>query len=141
MSWVIEITHVPVAPVDEDAWEQLEILREEEEAHEYGAPPSKPLRRLYDRLSLRFPCILEDANSPWADGPLINNFGDQLATVGLIVSRMEDALPFVIETATDMGFTVFDAGAEEIFRPKGWQPPEMPPAAFETRKPWWKLWW
>jgi hypothetical protein len=119
MSWVIEITHVPVASVDEDAWEQLETLREEEEAHEYGEPPSEPLRRLYDRLTLKFPCIMEDPNSPWADGPLINDFGDKLATVGVIVSRMEEALPFVIETATDMGFTVFDAGAEEIFRPKG----------------------
>jgi hypothetical protein len=77
------------------------------------------LRRLYDRLTLKFPCIMEDPNSPWADGPLINDFGDKLATVGVIVSRMEEALPFVIETATDMGFTVFDAGAEEIFRPKG----------------------
>lgn len=141
MSWVIEITHVPVAAALEDAWHQLDELREEEDAREYGSPPSEPLRRLHDRLTERYPCIMEDSNSPWSDGPFINDFGDKLATIGIITSRIEDALPFVIETAIEMGMTVFDPGDEQIHRPKDWTAPaEWSLPASKPPKPWWRFW-
>ena len=149
MSWVVEITHVPVADTLDEAWDQLDELREEESGREYGAPPSEPLRQLYERLTAKFPCILVDSDSPWSDGPLINNFGDKLATIGIVVSQMEEALPFVIDTATGMGMTVFDAGDEQIHRPKGWRPPvesvsSAPIASASSaptpRKPWWRFW-
>ncbi len=141
MSWVVEITPVTVAPDWEGAWDQLEDLRDQEASHEYGAPPSEPLRRLYERLTERFPCILEEPDSPWADGPFINDFGDRLATIGIITSRIEDALPFVVETATEMGCTVFDPGDNQIHRPKNWQPPRdwaLPQS--RKSKPWWRFW-
>lgn len=141
MSWVVEITHVPVAAALDEAWLQLDELREEEDAREYGDPPSEPLRKLYDRLTERFPCIMEDSTSPWSDGPLINNFGGKLATIGIVTSRIGDALPFVIETATNMGMTVFDAGDEQIHRPVGWKPPLEWSLPVPTRaKPWWRFW-
>jgi len=120
MSWVVEIVSVPVADEIDDAWEQLAELREEEDAREYGSAPSEPMNELYRRLTARYPCITESPESPWSDGPLINNFGDKLTTVGIIVSQIEQTLPFVVETATEMGFTVFDAGDERIYRPKNW---------------------
>lgn len=143
MSWVIEIVSVPVADDTDDAWDQLEELREVEDAREYGTPPSEPMHELYRRLSARYPCITENPDSPWSDGPLINNFGDKLTTIGIISSRIEDTLPFVVETATEMGFTVFDAGDERIHRPKNWRAPAVRRPMPESPPPprrWWQFW-
>ena len=143
MSWTIEIVTSDIPYDDEDAWLLLEELREEDDQHEYGDPPSPELAELCRRLTARYPCITEtdDPASPWADGPLINNFGDKMATLGIVTSRMEEALPFVIETATEMGFTVFDAGDETIHRPKGWKrPPQSPIPATPPSRPWWRSW-
>jgi hypothetical protein len=141
MSWVIEIVSVPVADDPAEAWEQLEELRDEAAEREYGTPPGAEMLELYHPLSARYPCIMEDENSPWSDGPLINNLGDRITTLGFISSGMTEALPFVIDTATEMGFTVFDAGDEKIHRPKGWRPPVRPrPAEPGPERPWWKFW-
>ena len=121
MSWVIEIVSVPVADDTDDAWDQLGELREVEDAREYGTPPSEPMNELYRRLTARYPCITENPESPWSDGPLINNFGDKLTTIGIVGSQLDETLPFVVDTATGMGFTVFDAGDERIYRPKNWR--------------------
>ena len=146
MSWTIEIATGEFSADDVEAWEELESLRDEEDQREYGEPPSADMKVLYDRLTAKYPCIMEDPNSPWSDGPLINNFGDKLATLGFVSSGMADAHPFVIETATELGFTVFDAGDEKIHRPAGWQPPptKFGSSATETdvpfRRPWWRFW-
>jgi hypothetical protein len=144
MSWVVEIVIVPVADDPNEAWEQLEELREEEVQREYSTPPSPPLHELYSRLTARYPCIIEDPNSPWSDGPLINNFGEKIATLGISVSRMTDVLSFVVKTATEMGFTVFDGGDETIHRPQGGKPPAewSIPKPAPQRRPWTlqKLW-
>lgn len=140
MSWTIEIVTVPIADDPGEAWAQLEELREEADEREYGAPPSDELAELYRRLTARYPCIMEDPESPWADGPLINNFGEAIATIGIMTSRIAEALPFVIETATEMGFTVFDAGDERIHRPKGWKPPLAWSIPKTEPRPWWRFW-
>ena len=141
MSWTIEIVCVPVPDDPEEAWAFLEDLRDEAAEREYGAPPSPELEDLYRRLAARYPCITEDPESPWSDGPLINNFGDKIATLGFVKSGMTEALPFVIATATGMGFTVFDAGDEAIHRPKGWQPSVPWSTALPAEaRPWWKFW-
>ena len=140
MSWTIDITFEPVPADTERAWELLDRLREEEEKREYGSPPSDRMRELYSRLVAKYPCITEDERSPWADGPLINDFGEKLTTVGVITSRIEDSLPLIIETATDMGFTVFDPGDEAIHRPRGWVAEYPMDSAQAARKPWWKFW-
>jgi hypothetical protein len=103
------------------------------------------MEKLYRQLSERFPCITEEPDSPWSDGPLRDNFGRDMATVGISYSRVEATLPFVIESATQMGCTVLDGTDEKIHRPVGWSPsPDN-----ETRttleqspeqRPWWKVW-
>jgi hypothetical protein len=140
VSWTIDITYEPVAADTKRAWKQLDALREEEEAREYGTLPSGRMLELYGRLVARYPCITEDPSSPWSDGPLIYDFGDKLTTVGVVTSRIEDALPVIIETATDMGFTVFDPGDEAIHRPKGWQAPVETNREGTSKKPWWMFW-
>jgi hypothetical protein len=141
MSWVIEIADGDFPADTELAWELIEQLRDEEEQREFGSPPSERMLALYQKLTARYPCITEDPGSPWADGPLINDFGERLAAVGFITSGMAQALPFAIETATEMGFTVFDGGNETIHRPKGWQAPiEDLLSTKRGSKPWWKFW-
>lgn len=146
MSWTIEIASGAFSPDDAEAWEELEDLRDEAEEREDGAPPSGDMRALYERLTARYPCIMEDPSSPWSDGPLINNFGDRLTTLGFVSSGMAEAYPFVIATATKMGFTVFDAVDEKIHRPEGWRAPsggwesQVSDVSPESRRPWWKLW-
>ena len=55
--------------------------------------------------------------------------------------RLTEALPLVIQTATEMGFTVFDGGDDAIHRPKGWrEPTEIALSQTRSSKPWWNLW-
>jgi hypothetical protein len=104
--------------------------------------PSADMRALHDRLTARYPCITVDPdNGPWSDGPLINNFGRRSATLGLSFSRVSEVLPFLITTATEMGFWVLDAQEELVHLPGGvtiapGSPPERPPSV----KSWWQFW-
>ena len=139
MSWVVEIVSGEVPAETNAAWEFLEDVREEDELREERPEPSPEMFALYRRLTARYPCIMEDPSSPWSDGPLINNFGDKISAVGIVTSRIEEALHFVIESATDMGFTVFDGGDEAIHRPKGWRP-SLEQSFSQSRRPWWQFW-
>jgi hypothetical protein len=146
VSWTIEIASGAFSADEAEAWDELEFLREEDEQREYGTPPSAEMNALYERLTAKYPCITEDPNSPWSDGPLINDFGDKLTTLGFVSSGMAEAYPFVIATATGMGFTVFDAADEKIHRPTGWQPTVPSERTTESssipqsHRPWWKVW-
>jgi hypothetical protein len=141
MSWTVDIVTVPIADDVDRAWTQLAELKNEASAREYGAAPSDVLGALCRQLTARYPCLTEHPDSPWSDGPLINNFGDKLATIGIITERISEVLPFVIETATAMGLTVFDAGDERIHRPRGWEPrPAGSTREAITQHPWWRFW-
>ena len=73
--------------------------------------------------------------------PFINDVRDKLATIGIITSRIKDVLPFVVETATEMGMRVFDPGDSQVHRPKGWKAPIEWSLPSSTRvKPWWRFW-
>lgn len=139
MSWLVEIVAGPVPSQIDAAWEFLEELRDECDLHEEPSELSQEMMELYRRLTARYPCIMENSDSPWSDGPLINNFGEKLTAVGIVTSRIAEALPFLIQTATSMGFTVFDGGDEMIHRPKDWKRSELvkldPPSS-----PWWRFW-
>jgi hypothetical protein len=95
---------------------------------EYGSPPGDHFVPLYERLVARYPCITtpKGEDSPWSDGPLINNFGKKHAIIGISYSRVGEALPFVVETATQMGFTVYDAQDEKFHRPVSGSPNPKP---------------
>jgi hypothetical protein len=104
-------------------------------------PPSAAMQELHRRLTARYPCITQDPDGPWSDGPLINNFGQHSATLGISYSRVDDVLPFVIGEATTMGFWVFDAQEEAVHLPGGGTlRPEHPPSAGISRRAWWQFW-
>ena len=114
MSYTIDIV-ADAMPRDKEAWLLIHALREELYAH--AGNPSPRLRALHDALTAKYPCITTDSNGPWSDGPLINDFGQKMAILGIGVSRVREVLPFVIRTATAMGFTVLDAQDQKIHRP------------------------
>ena len=58
-----------------------------------------------------------DEEGVWSDGPLWNDFGHRAALLGMIWSRVEDVLPFLVRTANSLSLTVFDWGGPSIYRP------------------------
>lgn len=119
MSYDIAICTPPIPGDDATAWRQLDELIDSQ-----GQPPSV-FRELHDALTTRHPCISAlpddrvDEDGVWSDGPLWNDFGHRAAVLGVVYSRAEEVLPFLIETAIGLGLTVFDWGGRTIYRPKG----------------------
>lgn len=138
MSYTFDITSEPVPDDESEAWEALGELRDSEDFDE----PGTHFLALYEKLVAKYPCITtpEGENSPWSDGPLLNNFGQKHAILGISFSRVQDALPFIIQTANEMGFTVFDPQDEKIHRPINWTPSPKSTVPEITTKPWWKVW-
>ena len=131
MSYTLDIVSAPLPQKDREAWLLIHALRAELYAHS-GAPSSE-MRELHDRLTARYPCICVNESGPWSDGPLINNFGEKMAILGISYSRVAEVLPFVVETATAMGFTVLDAQADRIHRPSG-------ATSAASSANWWQFW-
>lgn len=143
MSYVVTITSLPLPDNDEEAWERFAEI-DEANAGTFGSP-GPVIEKLYKQLSDRYPCIIVAPDNPWTDGPLRNNYGRDMAAVGIIYSRVGEVLPFVIETATRLGCAVLDGQDDKIHRPVGWQPSAKADATTEKnqsplRKPWWKIW-
>lgn len=105
-------------------------------------PPSAEFVELHRRLTERYPCICDDddSDSPWSDGPLINNFGQKVGGVGLQFPRVDEALPFVIKTATDLGFWVYDRQVSEVHLPNGGILRPIEKQCQKPSKPWWQFW-
>jgi hypothetical protein len=106
-----------------------------EEHGKHVEPPSARMRELHGRLTARYPCICDDEHGPWSDGPLIENFGQRIATLGVVYSRADEVIPFLISTSTGMGFWVFDPQAEIVHLPGG---VVLRPAG--AAKSWWQFW-
>ena len=145
MSYTLDIWARAFPASDDDAWElRNELLAEQETAFDPAKPfepASAELGELHKRLIARFPCICDDERGPWADGPLINDFGQGSATVGIVFSRVEEVVPFVIETATGMGMHVFDGQDGVIHRPAGYMPmASTTPRTIRDPRKWWQFW-
>ena len=116
MSYNIAICTQPIPGNDGEAWRAIEGLIEAK-----GEPP-EAFRELHDRLTAKYPCIctLSDDDvddGVWSDGPLWNDFGHRAAVLGLVYSRVEEVLPFLVKTANDLGLVVFDWAGPNIYRP------------------------
>jgi hypothetical protein len=122
MSYNVAICTPPISSDDAAAWEQLDEL-----INTQGPPPSV-FRELHDGLTARYPCICTlpddrvDEQGVWSDGPLWNDFGHRAAVLGVVYSRAEEVLPFLVETAIGLDLTVFDWGGPNIYRPEEVRP-------------------
>jgi len=82
-------------------------------------PVSDRIRAYVDALLARWPAITEDdgVDSPWADGPMIDNaFGDCIY-FSMVWSRAEEASAFAARTAADHGLVCYDPQAETLRPP------------------------
>ena len=143
MSYVVEIITVEPPKSYEDALIVRDDLSEARDAR--GGDPfeaaSPQMAELHRRLTARYPCICDDSDGPWSDGPLINNFGQDVATLGISYSRVAEVLPFLVTTANEMGFWVLDCQDEVLHLPGG---DAVRPASGEGatlhRRRWWEFW-
>ncbi len=82
------------------------------------------LRTLHDTITSVYPCLssFDDSDDgiddcPWSDGPLIDNFGAQMGTIGLTGNKVGRVASFIRYCATTLGLTVFDEQEGKIFQP------------------------
>jgi hypothetical protein len=78
--------------------------------------------KFHDEITKIFPCICslpdnEVDNGVWCDGPLIGNFKTNGPVIGFVFSKVEEALPVVVESALKMGLCVLDWQAEMVYTP------------------------
>lgn len=120
MSYNVTISRNNVSNYDKQAWAELDALYEKEDlATEQG----QDFLDLIEKLKINFPCIcdLQDNevdDGAWSDGPLSNNAGKDLTTLGVVFSQVDNVIPFLIKTANDNDFVVFDPQTGIISRPK-----------------------
>ena len=117
MSYNVAVCIPPIPAEDKAAWQVVDGIISAE-----GTPPPV-FRELHDMLTARYPCICTppdhrvDEEGVWSDGPLWNDFGHRAAVLGIIWSRVDEVLPFLVRTANSLGLVVFDWGGPTIYRP------------------------
>ena len=117
MSYNVAVCTLPISLDDETAWAALDDLIDKA-----GDAP-EVFRTLHDRLTARYPCISSLADEDvddgvWSDGPLWNNFGHRAAVLGVVFPRVKEVLPFLVNTANELGLVVFDWASPSIYRPR-----------------------
>ena len=117
MSYTISITRNDIPKNDKQAWKFLEEIYQTD-----SGKPSKDFIDLIKRLTKKYPCICDLSEAQvddgvWSDGPLVNNAGDKITTLGVVYSQVENVIPFIIETSNTLGFVVFDRQTGLINRP------------------------
>ena len=120
MSYSLVFTRNEIPSDDQEALEWIQTQFDAYYADERPAHPK--FKELHDALTARFPCVCslsddEIDDGAWSDGPLINNFSHDLAMVAFPFSRVEDVLPFTIQTAVGLSCSVLDLQDMTVHRP------------------------
>jgi hypothetical protein len=116
VSYNVAICTPPIPETDDAAWAAVDSLIDAK------GPKPAVFEELYGRLTSKYPCICTlsddrvDDDGVWSDGPLWNDFGHRSAVLGIVWSRVDEVLPFLLETANALGLTVFDWGGPTIYR-------------------------
>jgi hypothetical protein len=118
MSYTVAVVAPPIPADDAEAWQELDALIDQ-----HGPVPGV-FRTFHDRLTARYPCLcsLPDDkvdDGVWSDGPLWNNFGRRAAVLGMVYSRVDEVLQYLIESATSLDLAVFDWTTNLVHRPGG----------------------
>jgi hypothetical protein len=123
LSYTVELIVGGLPEMENAAWTQIEKLRASYYGDERDNAPV--LLELHRALTAKYPCLcsFEDGDarideSPWADGPMINNFAHDMGMLAISYSRVEDVVSFVIAEANKLGITVADSQTAEIHRPR-----------------------
>ena len=118
MSYTVGLLLTSAHSDDAHAFKEFTALVEVTDIEE----PHPTFVAVHRELTARFPCICDLPDDQvddgvWSDGPLINNFGQQQAVLGLMYSTAETVLLFVVKIANKHGITVFDWQIRSIYRP------------------------
>lgn len=122
MSYNVELIPEKLPANDAAAWARIEELR----SVYYDDPRERhpKLTELHQLLIGTYPCLCSYSDndplmdeSPWADGPMINNFASEMGMLAIIFSRVGEVLPFIIRQAHALGITVADGQDGTIHRP------------------------
>jgi hypothetical protein len=103
----------PPAGDDEAGAVFVELM---ERAGRSDAAPTPRIREYVEALLARWPDITEDAgeDSPWGDGPIMNNATGTLFYFSLIWSQAEQASAYCAEVARARGLVCYDPQAERL---------------------------
>jgi hypothetical protein len=125
-------------PSDAAAAEIYEQLMDRLEGGEQE-PPTDRIRAYVSALLDRWPDIDEDGgeDSPWADGPLIDNAFGSVIYFAMVWSQAEEASEFAARVAEEHGLVCFDPQSE-CLRPVGTTPvaPARDAAPPQSRSRW-----
>jgi len=116
MTYTVAICNASLPKDFGEADDLFSLLVDEPEPH------PEIFHTLIDRLTARYPCICDipddDESSPWSDGPLRQESYTRATVLGMVFPKVDETMPFVIETATGLGLTILDWQTGLIHRPK-----------------------
>jgi hypothetical protein len=121
MSYTIELIPSQLPPNTDEAWAVIERLSDSSDDEHCHPHPS--FIRLHAALTAKYRCLSsygddEEADEcPWADGPMLGNFGTRIGMLALLTDRVDELLPFIIQEAGELGISVADGQTGQITRP------------------------
>ncbi len=119
MRYTICITRNNIPTDDKLAWQEMQRLYKVETCE--CAPD---FVELINKLEERYPCYFDSEESElnndcvWTDSPLIESAGKDITVLSIRISKAEQVVPFLIETANSLNFVFFDSQSARIIRPK-----------------------
>jgi len=119
MSYSLMFSIPGIPESNDEAWDEFDDREEVNEENEMEPHPL--MKELIIQLTKKYPCIctLPDEKIDeglWADGPIENNIIGDVLILAIVFSKVEEALPFIVETAKKVGVVFYDPQTEEIFR-------------------------
>lgn len=117
MSYTFAVCNATLPKEYKAAEEEAFRLQDEPE------PNPAVFHELIDQLTARYACISDPTcthpdDGPWCSEPMRQKSYNRATVLGLIFSRVDEVLPFVIETATSIGLTIVDWQTGKVHRPK-----------------------
>ncbi len=108
MSYDLAVWEGSRPATDEEAQRTFERLHETHLGGASEVEPTPAIARYVHALLERWPDLDEDDDSPWSDGPLINNARGPIVYFGMVFSMADEASAFAAETAAEHGLVCFD---------------------------------
>ncbi|NPC95976.1 hypothetical protein [Nocardioides sp. zg-DK7169] len=107
------------APVSDEAARAVFVRLMERAEEDTAAEPTAAIRAYVHALLQRWPDITEDAgeDSPWADGPLVNNASGDAIHFSLVWSAAEEASAYAARVAGEHGLVCYDPQLEALRTP------------------------
>ncbi len=137
MSFTVDLIPGGLPEDEKEAWKTLEEMRKS--YYDDSSQKEDRLIQLHNILTKKYPCLCsyddddpEMDNSPWADGPMIDNFASKMGMLAVVYSKVDEVIPFILESALSLGITVVDGQSEKIYRP-------LDKSKTQKKQPWWRF--